>query len=329
MTYSESFDNADWTKTNSTITANADISPDGYTNADRIYDDAADAQHRVSKNISVVSATTYTFSVFAKKGSLRYCYLLTTASGAGVRYYFDLQDGVSLTAGGKIEDYGSGWYRISAQVTAAATGNEVFAFNLTDETRFPTYSGTGTGYHMIYGYQVEAGSYVSSYIGPTLGSAVTRGADLAYKTGITSLIGQLAGTFYAEWTATSIGDVSEISLSAGTNQDAIRLRQTSGGALQLVVNNSGISQASIFTAYAVQIGSNYKLAVGYAANDFVFYVNGEQIGTDNSGTPPTCSQFQTDRGTQDGANLLIAKLNQVLLFKTRLTNAQLAELTTL
>jgi hypothetical protein len=163
-TYSEQFDDASWNKINSSVTANADISPDGYTNADRIYDNATSGQHRVGKNISVVSATTYTFSVFAKKGSLRYCYLFTVAGGASDRYYFDLQDGVSITAGGKIEDYGSGWYRISAQVTAAATGNELFAFNLTNSSSSPTYSGTGTGYHMIYGYQVEAGDYATSYI---------------------------------------------------------------------------------------------------------------------------------------------------------------------
>ena len=184
-TYSEQFDDASWNKINSSVTANADISPDGYTNADRIYDNATSGQHRVGKNISVVSATTYTFSVFAKKGSLRYCYLFTVAGGASDRYYFDLQDGVSITAGGKIEDYGSGWYRISAQVTAAATGNELFAFNLTDSSSSPTYSGTGTGYHMIYGYQVEAGDYATSYI-PTTTASVTRNKDTTVEKDLTS-----------------------------------------------------------------------------------------------------------------------------------------------
>jgi hypothetical protein len=184
-TYSEQFDDASWNKINSGVTANADISPDGYTNADRIYDNATSGQHRVGKNISVVSATTYTFSVFAKKGSLRYCYLFTVAGGASDRYYFDLQDGVSITAGGKIEDYGSGWYRISAQVTAAATGNELFAFNLTNSSSSPTYSGTGTGYHMIYGYQVEAGDYATSYI-PTTTASVTRNKDTTVEKDLTS-----------------------------------------------------------------------------------------------------------------------------------------------
>jgi hypothetical protein len=184
-TYSEQFDDASWSKINSSVTANADISPDGYTNADRIYDNATSGQHRVGKNISVVSATTYTFSVFAKKGSLRYCYLFTVAGGASDRYYFDLQDGVSITAGGKIEDYGSGWYRISAQVTAAATGNELFAFNLANSSSNPTYSGTGTGYHMIYGYQVEAGNYATSYI-PTTTASVTRNKDTTVEKDLTS-----------------------------------------------------------------------------------------------------------------------------------------------
>ena len=51
-TYSEQFDDASWNKINSSVTANADISPDGYTNADRIYDNATSGQHRVGKTLA-------------------------------------------------------------------------------------------------------------------------------------------------------------------------------------------------------------------------------------------------------------------------------------
>ena len=327
--WSEQINNAAWVKEDATITANAVTSPSGYQDADTLTDTTANTRHRVySAALSFTAGTAYTFSVFVKKESSGRFLLLNAANGAGALAALDLDTlaVTNLNGTGKVEGYGNGWYRFSVTGTAATTQNApIFIQMQTAATDLP-YVGNGSSFY-LWGAQLEAGSYATSYIGPTLGAAVTRGADLASKTGISSLIGQLAGTFYAEWTATAIGAVSEISLSAGTNQDAIRLRQTSGGALQLLVNNSAIAQASIPTAYAVQIGSNYKLAVGYAANDFVFYVNGEQIGTDNSGTPPTCSQFQTDRGAQDGASLLIAKLNQVLIFPTRLTNAQLAELT--
>jgi hypothetical protein len=327
-TYSEQFDDASWNKINSSVTANADISPDGYTNADRIYDNATSGQHRVGKNISVVSATTYTFSVFAKKGSLRYCYLFTVAGGASDRYYFDLQDGVSITAGGKIEDYGSGWYRISAQVTAAATGNELFAFNLTNSSSSPTYSGTGTGYHMIYGYQVEAGSYATSYI-PTTTASVTRNADQVFKTGISSLIGQTEGTMFVECSALADDATNRrITISDGTANNRIYISYKNyTNQLRIDVISAG---SSVFdSTYTIaDITQTAKIAVAYKLNDFAFYVNGVQAAVDTSGAVPTSmSVFKFEDGA--GGNVFFGKVNQAILFPTRLTNAELATLTTI
>ena len=330
-TYSEQFDNAAWSLINATITPNADISPDGYTNADRIYDDAGSGQHRVGKNISVVSATTYTFSVFAKKGSLRYCYLLTVAGGTSDRYYFDLQDGVSITAGGKIEDYGSGWYRISAQVTAAATGNELFTFNLTDSSSSPTYSGTGTGYHMIYGYQVEAGSYATSYI-PTLGAAVTRGADACSKTGISSLIGQTQGTLFFEFEDSDYSFASiarAFAISDGTYDNRIYLSQLSSGAIYCVAAVGGSTNMEIQEAAPSGRRNTIKAALAYKNNDFVLYVNGTNAGTDTSSAVPACSNLYLGQEIGLTANSLNKPYKQALLFKTRLTNQELQDLTTL
>jgi hypothetical protein len=325
-TYSEQFDDASWIKINSSVTANADISPDGYTNADRIYDNAASGQHRVGKNISVVSATTYTFSVFAKKGSLRYCYLLTTAGVASDRYYFDLQDGVSITAGGKIEDYGSGWYRISAQVTAAATGNELFAFNLTDSSSSPTYSGTGTGYHMIYGYQVEAGDYATSYI-PTTSASVTRNNDVCDKTSATALIGQTEGTVLIDIDLKLNNRFQTLwSLSDGiSTSDFILVYHTDVNTLSARMRTVGVDQINISTATLPQ--GRYKLAMAYKENDVAFYVNGSLVGTDNSCAVP--SPLNKISLTQIGTAVNIREgfTKGFALWKERLTNDQLEALT--
>jgi hypothetical protein len=54
--YSEQFDNAEWEKTNTTITANATTSPDGYTNADALFETTTNDWHRLYDNgISVTS----------------------------------------------------------------------------------------------------------------------------------------------------------------------------------------------------------------------------------------------------------------------------------
>jgi hypothetical protein len=323
-TYSEQFDDASWSKINSSVTANADISPDGYTNADRIYDNAASGQHRVGKNISVVSATTYTFSVFAKKGSLRYCYLLTTAGGASDRYYFDLQDGVSITAGGKIEDYGSGWYRISAKVTAAATGNELFAFNLTNSPSFPTYSGTGTGYHMIYGYQVEAGDYATSYI-PTTTASVTRNQDLMLLSNIytNNLLTSSGGTWFVDFRNNvplsrdsvvrfGLGDTSAISLNAmyfigGASNGRLIIQKRVAGAV-----------TTLYTTTA----DTCKIAFKWNGATMDIFENGFKVIADSVFT-------STDLNFFNGIAATPYFISSMLLAPTPLTDDECIQLTTI
>jgi hypothetical protein len=94
-----------------------------------------------------------------------------------------------------------------------------------------------------------------------------------------------------------------------------------------VVSPSGTTSFNGSTS--VSQGIN-KLAFAYAENDFVAYLNGSQIGINtNNQTIPACSQIYLQgaiigQGAQERTNL-----NQFLLYKTRLSNAELAELTSL
>ena len=307
-----------------TATQNTDTSPEGVQNAARLYDNAVDAQHRVGEGISVTSGTTYTWSVFAKKGTLRYCYLISTANGTE-RYFFDLQEGTAITSGGTIEDYGNGWYRLSAQATASATGSAVFGLNLTNDAQDNTYAGTGTDYHIVYGFQCEEGSYPTSLI-PTYGTSATRTADACSKTGISSLIGQTEGTMYVETTLQNIVD----------NKTLLRMGQSasfSNSHILQVLNQkvyaesyvSSVNQAEIFTT-AFSEGDKVKIGYAYKANDYVLYVNGVQIGTDTSASVPSSVgtlYVGNIAGTEQHA------IEQALLFPTRLSNSDLAALTSL
>jgi hypothetical protein len=182
-----------------------------------------------------------------------------------------------------------------------------------------------------YGAQTEEGSYVTSYI-PTTSAAVTRLAETASKTGISSLIGQTEGTIYWEGKVDGLSPINEslpISLfatGATTSGAQIYVTFLANGRINFVVYDGATVQAQVQTTTSFYtLGTNIKIAAVYKANDFALYINGVQIGTDTSGSVVAASELYLDYKNNVGNY----STSQLLLFKTRLTNAQLAELTTL
>ena len=64
LLYSQEFDNAAWTKTNGTVTANSDTAPDGTVTADTFTATAANAT--LVQSITAIAAQ-YTYSVYLKR----------------------------------------------------------------------------------------------------------------------------------------------------------------------------------------------------------------------------------------------------------------------
>ena len=339
--YSEQFDNAAWTKNAVTISANTATSPDGYANADKIEENTTNTSHRISVIFSFTGPITYTASCFLKAAerSIGYLYVGTSAFGGDKIAYFNLANGtIGTTSSGataSIENYGNGWYRCSVTATSISGALSAgFNVGVSQADGVLSYAGTTGSGILAWGAQLEAGSYATSYI-PTLGASVTKLADAAYKTGISSLIGQTEGTLFVEVDTAVLGAVFGVfnrrflTISDGTTSNRIIVLQNfSDDSIGLLVSVGGASQVSIVSA-ANQSGIK-KIAVGYANNDFVMYINGVQIGTDTSGSVPACSRVGVGSyETSDNISNAACPVSQTLLFKTRLTNAQLAELTTL
>jgi hypothetical protein len=200
-TFSESFDNAGWVKLNTTVTANAATSPDGYANADKIIESTANDAHAIRNAQTYSSGVTYTNSCFLKADTRSVGWVAFGGNNLGLpsldyrRGIFDLSSGTIVAAptGGsaKIEDYGNGWYRCSVTISVVTGGSanlDIYIADPSDPTN-NIYTGDGVSGLFAWGAQVEVGAYATSYI-PTLGAAVTRGVDSCIKTGISSLIGQ-------------------------------------------------------------------------------------------------------------------------------------------
>jgi hypothetical protein len=322
--YSQEFDNAGWTKLRLNISANNAVSPDGTTNADKLEEiDGVTGDKQISQVFSQ-TAGAKSYSVFAKKSERSNFSLVTSGGGlAGDTTIFNLTNGSVTSGTGAITSYGNDWYRCTQFFTTTDNTSVTVRTRLISggSTSYAGVSGYGL---FVYGAQLEAGAYATSYI-PTTTASVTRNADLASKTGISSLIGQTEGTLFVNANISNFSEARRgIVLYADAN-NFITLRISSGNDLQFLVFGSGAIQAN-FTIANPQ--GNVKMALAYKANDFAAYLNGTLVGTDTSGTVPATSGFYLGYDPS-GTNQLAGGVNQAILFKTRLQNAELATLTSL
>ena len=334
--YSEQFDNASWVTTNITTAANSVTSPSGIQSADTITSTTTSGNHLIGTNsISITNGTNYSFTFFAKKGSGRYIQILGGGGGFALTSYanFDLQLGTvsfqGATATAEITSFNDNWYRCKLTAPAIDTLSDRFYISIittATASRAEVHS-TALSYY-CWGAQFEQGSYPTSYI-PTTSAAVTRNADVISKTGISSLIGQTEGTIFADAVLTG-KDSTNGSILFATDKVStgaiIRVFYTSANALRFDVFN-GSSFQCLISAGAYNVGDRVKVAGAYKNNDFVMYVNGTQIGTDTSGTVPATDTANINTSIYGDTNG--SRINSAILFPTRLTNAELASLTTI
>jgi hypothetical protein len=117
-----------------------------------------------------------------------------------------------------------------------------------------------------------------------------------------------------------------LTLSNGTFANFIILAINASNQIELAWRtNSGA--VNVFTAAAV--AGRSKIAAGYQAGNIVFYVNGTLLNTGTVDTNWSAPLSRLDLGNELDVTVRNQNHNQALLFKTRLTNAEMAELTTI
>jgi hypothetical protein len=328
---SQEFDNAYWTKSQSSITANTVIAPDGTLTGDKLIADSTSNFHTAFRAFAFTSGTTYSFSTFAKAGE--YQYITLSAGNTGtfpVRVTFDLVAGVvsSTVAGvGSIQPVGNGWFRCVVVGTAAATASTGCNIAVSSTGSYVTYTGNGFNGIYIWGAQLEAGAFPTSYI-PTVASQVTRSADAASMTGtnFSSWYNATEGTAYTEAASLATAYLGAIvGFSDGTlnNRFSIRGMTVSNQSTSLGVD-SGVTQWSFI--FSSQTTAATKFALGYKVDDIAFTRNAATPLTDASALIPVVNQLRIGAegtGTQ-GYN---GHIRQIVYYPRRLTNSDLQTIT--
>jgi len=237
--YSEQYNQSSWTNQSSTETANTTgtLSPDQFYTAEKLIGDNGQANRQsIYQTVSVTSGTTYTFSVFLKQAERRYATIwfdnvsITEAAFYGSTNYIDLQTGTIANSKTrtKIVAYPNGWYRCYVTATPSFTGS----LNLNTSIGTPNnaadgagtivyqYTGDGTSGIYLWGAQVEAGAFPTSYI-PTTASTVTRSADNASITGtnFSSWYNQTEGSIYCSFKTDGISGGPRTFQLIGNNQN--------------------------------------------------------------------------------------------------------------
>jgi hypothetical protein len=187
----------------------------------------------------------------------------------------------------------------------------------------------------IWGAQLELGAYATSYV-KTEAAAVTRLADLCNKISVSSLIGQTEGTIFGELSFDDIGAggaSSYIYITDGSFANAVVIGREPASLNSKFMFYIQASSVNILNNTTNNITSGVvKMALAYKSGDWAAYLNGNLVASGSSTFTFNASINRFAIGPNDGSQTVVqssVRAAQALLFKTRLTNAQLAELTTL
>jgi hypothetical protein len=185
LLWSEDFDNAYWTKTRASISANVTTAPDGANTADKLVEDttASDTHFLNTPTFNFVAGSAYTLSVFVKPaGRANFSFVRSGPGGASAS--FDLTAVSAVNQAGsstpRIISVGNGWFHCTMSWTASSTANRSHSILLSDESGVSVYTGDGTSGIYIWGAQLEQGATPSSYI-KTEASQGERLADNAVR----------------------------------------------------------------------------------------------------------------------------------------------------
>ena len=314
LPYSEDFSDSSWVKNgfgnalSPVVTLDTDISPDGTQNASRIEMDCTSTSSSdysaIYQQLALDGSSEYTISFYVKSN---------TSYNQDLLFFSNSSFSTQITAI-------SEWQRVESTFTSNSTNPRNFGLlargNVQQDVDI-----------LIWGAQLEALPYATSYIPSLTGSTVTRATETLNGSGNSTLINSTEGVLYAEISGLVNGGVDRhIALSDGTSQNYVQLilhatanrivyRVNSQNNLEVNIDNSTFSQSQFL-----------KIACVYKQNDFSLWINGVERATDTSGSVPIgLNTLNFDFGQT--SQPFYGKCKALAVFNEALSDAELNNLT--
>ena len=293
-----------------TVSANSQIAPNGSTTADVLSQSAVAGPGRwVSSNsVTYNAGVFYTFSVWLKKIS-------GTDAQPGINLW---AEGVGLQSVGVLT---AQWVRYTATFLAASTST-----NFTGLSIGWNEAGIANNFRFAaWGFQVEAGSFPTSYI-PTSGSQATRVADTVSIAGanFSSWHNASQGTFFANYKRGAGFRMGIV--TSTTNELASASIADERGSRGFTARNFS---AELFDSATVAIGANVRQIGAYntAPQQTLLCVNGRTVISAN--TYLGSATGISIGGTQNSYYLALnSQIARIAYYPVRLSNITLQTLTT-
>lgn len=324
-----------WTPANASPVYNDAVAPDGALTADRLLDNSGGGSSVISFNQNpgtLATSTTYCYSMFMKADQLDWAHLrVINLSGQVINCYYDLTDGAvgasigADTVAQGIENYGNGWYRCWLTFTTTTDQFGNIEVTCAEADGNITCGRDGTSSIFVWGAQLEAGAFPTSYI-PTVASSVTRNADDIETSDVTWL-NQDAGSWYVkgllEYPLLGNNFLFEVALH---NVDRYYLYcAASDGSVDLITKTTVGDDGAIFGTEGAPAGVEFQTVGGFANDDCVVYVDGVSGGAEATATLPTSNALTTLHvgKTNGDVNYLNGLIKELRYYNERLDDAVL------
>ena len=190
LSQSQTFSNAAWTKSATSITTTNNLAPDGTSTASFVKEDGSSGLHYISQSPTLAANTPYADSLYVKAGTRAFITYTSASGGAYGDCNFDLTLGIVET--GCIADpvksaaivscatanvcgpsfpAAPGWWRVSVTLLNVSAGSTQAYWKLSSSAYGSSYQGDNASGLYVWGAQMNRGyatmPYVFTPTGPT------------------------------------------------------------------------------------------------------------------------------------------------------------------